>query len=609
MKFKLILILFFAAPFLFAQDMENAPQNKQIKPKAVKAAAAEATAEAAPKKTDIQKDAAKKEPAKTQKPKQIVDENTPFEDLPLKYKLAQTIFVSADTDRAQRLKAPIEQGLVGGVLIQWGNYSLKQTKELVDKLQKWAQNSPTKIPLLISIDYEGGTVYTPVTLGLPYLPTNMMLAAAGNIEDTTTLFYIVAKELGSVGVHINFAPVIDVNINPSNPIIGVRSFGSNTELVGDMGVALINGLQKGGVMAVAKHFPGHGETTIDSHLDLPHLKLPEDQFRKIHLAPFNKALDAGVMGLMTAHIVYDFIDDKEPATFSDKIINGMLRGEMDFEGVVISDSLDMAGATKTRTITDAAAKALANGVDILLTASNPAIKTHKELMAKVGKEIPQERVEEAALKVYKLKKQLGLFDDKGDAPELESHDDAFTYFADKITRSAVTVVRNEDALIPLAPQTTQQDGKKPKLCSIFFSPARFANQLPVFNKPFMTKGWEVQHFNAHMSPQDKDMRRAKACTANADLIVIGSMQWADKPNRMQRNAINKILKEYPQAVLVSLMSPYDIPFYPDAATVLALYGINKLSVQAAADIILGNIEAQGKLPVNMKLEPAKKPAL
>lgn len=617
MKFKLILILFFAAPILFAQDMQSSPQRKQTKPKAIKMEAAPApqsnpeqkdeTPAAKTKTAAAQQKNLKPQPA-TKPQKQIIDENTPFEELPLKYKLAQTIFVSADTDRAQRLKDPIEKGLVGGVLIQWGNYSLAQTKQLVDKLQSWAKNSPTKIPLLISIDYEGGTVFTPVTLGLPYLPTNMMLAAAGNIEDTTTLFYIVAKELSSVGVHINFAPVIDVNINPSNPIIGVRSFGSNTELVGDLGVALINGLQRGGVMAVAKHFPGHGETTIDSHLDLPHLKLPEDQFRQIHLAPFNKALQAGVMGLMTAHIVYDFIDPKEPATFSDKIINGMLRGEMGFKGLVISDSLDMAGATKTRTITDAAGKALTNGVDILLTASNPATKTHSELMAKIGKEIPQKRVEEAAQKVYELKKQLGLFDSKEAAPELESHDDAFTYFADKITRSAVTVVRNEGQLIPLK-NPAEAAGKKPKLCSIFFSPARFANQLPVFNKPFMTSGWEVQHFNAHMSPQEKDIKRAKACTDNADLIVIGSMQWADKPNRAQRNTINKLLQEFPDAVLLSMMSPYDIPFYTHAKTVLALYGINKLSVQAAADILLGNIEAQGKLPVNMKLEPTIKPAL
>ena len=135
-----------------------------------------------------------------------------FDTLTLQEKLAQTIVVATDIDNADKYKDAIQKGLVGGVLIQWGNYSLPQTKKLIDKLQSWAEKSPHKIPLLISIDYEGGTVYTPVTLGFPYLPTNMMLAASQNTEDAATLFYIVASELKNVGVHINFAPVVDVNI-------------------------------------------------------------------------------------------------------------------------------------------------------------------------------------------------------------------------------------------------------------------------------------------------------------------------------------------------------------------------------------------------------------
>ncbi|MDR0953061.1 MAG: glycoside hydrolase family 3 protein, partial [Elusimicrobiota bacterium] len=297
--------------------------------------------------------------AKQAAPKQKIS----FKDLSLEDKLAQTIVVSTDIDNAARFKNAIQQGLVGGVLIQWGNYSLKQTKELIDKLQGWAASSPKKIPLLISIDYEGGTVYTPVTLGFPYLPTNMALAAAQDIEDTTTLFYIVGKALRKLGVQINFAPVIDVNINPANPIIGVRSFGSDTKTVSQMGVALINGLQKAGVVAVAKHFPGHGETTLDSHKDLPHLNSTEAEFRATHLPPFEAAIKNNVKGVMTAHIVYDFLDKNNPATFSPAILNGLLRKELGFKGIIISDSLDMKGATKGANIITAAEKSLASGVD------------------------------------------------------------------------------------------------------------------------------------------------------------------------------------------------------------------------------------------------------
>ena len=335
---SLFLALLFAAS-LSAQDADKADSSAQ-KPKAIKV-----EAQNQPAKGNLSVKAANLE---------IPNEpQTLFDALSLQEKLAQTIVIATDIDNADKYKDAIQKGLVGGVLIQWGNYSLPQTKKLVDKLQSWAEKSPHKIPLLISIDYEGGTVYTPVTLGFPYLPTNMMLAASQNTEDTATLFYIVASELKNVGVHINFAPVVDVNINPANPIIGVRSFGSDTKVVGDMGSALIDGLQKGGIMAVAKHFPGHGETVTDSHLDLPRLNMTREEFYQTHIPPFKQAIDNGVMGIMTAHIVYDFIDPQTPATFSPKILNGLLKDELKFKGLVISDSLDMAGATKGSSLIEA----------------------------------------------------------------------------------------------------------------------------------------------------------------------------------------------------------------------------------------------------------------
>ncbi|MBQ2312744.1 MAG: hypothetical protein II183_01110, partial [Elusimicrobiaceae bacterium] len=140
-----------------------------------------------------------------------------FEELTLEEKIGQTLFISVDINNAEKFKHAIQQGLVGGVLIQWGNYSREETKKLTSKLQSWAQQSPHKIPLLIAIDYEGGTVYSPRTLGLPFLLSNMLIAAANNYEDTQTMFYIIAQELRNLGIHINFSPVVDVNINPNNP--------------------------------------------------------------------------------------------------------------------------------------------------------------------------------------------------------------------------------------------------------------------------------------------------------------------------------------------------------------------------------------------------------
>lgn len=641
-----VFLLFTCA--LFAQTAKD--QNTQ-KPKAIKVLSEnsgqtlkENTPRPAPKDTAQANPSAKPEtPQKDSSEEEILSEQPAvaqeqeqqnpydiYDKLSLSEKLAQTIVIATDIDNADKYKEAIQAGLVSGVLIQWGDYSLQQTKKLIDKLQGWAQKSPHKIPLLISIDYEGGTVYTPVTLGFPYLPTNMMLAAAQNEEATATLFYIVATELKNVGVHINFAPVVDVNINPANPIIGVRSFGADTEVVGKMGAAVIEGMQKGGVMAVAKHFPGHGETITDSHLDLPRLNMTKEEFYKVHLPPFKEAIDNNVMGIMTAHIVYDFLDSSNPATFSPKILNGLLKQELGFKGLVISDSLDMAGATKGSSLIEASAKALNSGVDMILTSKRSPKLTHKQLMEKVGKEISKSRVEEASRKVFDLKVKLGLFDDKQYRGKILDSIKAFNVYAGRIAEQAVTVVRSQEGVIPYTknlppqetlpqqedttispaenagteesseakPQTPQpQQAKQPKLCSLFFSPARFADQLPIIIAPFLEKNWQVDYYNAHMRPKQIDIKRAKKCMENADLVILGSLQWADKPISSQKKAIDELLKENKDIILISLMSPYDIKFYPQAKNVIAMYGVNKLSARVAAEIILGNIKAQGKLPI------------
>lgn len=518
-----------------------------------------------------------------------------FKDLSLRDKLAQTIFIATDIDTAYKYQNAIEKGLVGGVLIQWGSYSLEETKNLIDKMQGWAKKSPLGLPLLIAIDYEGGTVYTPITLGFPYLPTNMLLAAANNPMDTTTLFYIIGTELKNAGVNINFSPVIDVNVNPSNPIIGVRSFGSDTKIVSDMGLALITGMQKAGVMAVAKHFPGHGETALDSHYATPHFSQNKETFEKTHLPPFKQAINGGVMGIMSAHIIYDFLDKENPATFSPTILNDLLKKSLGFNGLIISDSLDMQGASKTGNITTAALKSLISGVDIVLTSrQNPAI-TNSELLKQIGKTLPQTRVEEAANKVFNLKKQLGLFDEEKPSMPLRSSLEAYNYFAQKLSNQGVSLIRTENNFIPF--KTEKQN---PKLCTILFSPTRFTDQLIDFSAPFIEKGWKVKYYNASMRPQAKDMDRAKECMKDADLVVVGSLQWADKSLTAQKNAIKQLAKINPDIVLLSLMSPYDIKNYPQIKNIIAMYGISKFSSKAAANIILGNIPAKGKIPVNLK---------
>lgn len=518
-----------------------------------------------------------------------------FEDLSLEEKLGQTLTVFVDVDSAEIFRPVIESGKVGGVLIQWGNYSLAQTKNLIDKLQSWAAKSPHKIPLLISIDYEGGTVYTPITLGFDYLPTNMMLSASGDEEGTATIAYLAGLELKRAGVHINFSPVLDVNSNPHNPIIGVRSFGSDPANVTKMGLSLMNGFKAAGIVSVVKHFPGHGDTAVDSHYQVPVVKASYQELEKTHIAPFAQAVKHGVQGVMTSHIIYPALDSKNIATFSKPIVQDLLKHQLGYKGLVVTDSLDMKAATQFCTIANCAVRALDTGSDLILLGRYIKPQT---TFANIYKKISASknsiaRVNEAAKKIFNLKKELGLLDGSYTAPP--PIDKAYREELEKMSNRAVTLVRDRVNLLPFNPEVLR--GKKPTVCAIFFSPARFADQLPSFTKPFMEKGWNVRGYNAALTPKAVDAKRARECANGADLLVVTSLQWADKTNINQKNTIQALFKENPRNVFISTMSPYDIANYPGANTVLATYGINRYVLQTAANIILGNLKPQGKLPV------------
>lgn len=525
---------------------------------------------------------------------------TAFDDLSFEEKLGQTLVVFVDVDSAELVRPVIEAGKIGGVLIQWGNYSFEQTEELVKKLQMWAQKSPHKIPLLISIDYEGGTVHTPITLGFDYLPTNMMLSASGDEEAAAAVAYLAGLELKRAGVHINFSPVLDVNSNPHNPIIGVRSFGSDPANVTRMGMSLIHGFQAAGILSVVKHFPGHGDTALDSHYDVPVVKATYEQMQKIHLAPFQAAINQGVDGIMTGHIRYPALDNKDIATFSKPILQDLLRQKMGFKGLLVTDSLDMKSATNFCTISGCAVRALESGEDMILLGryiKPNAVFT--QILQGVQEKNLQPRVEEAARKIFTIKERLGLLSTEPPAV-IPPTQNAYRVQLTKISDKAVTLIRDRRHLLPFTPKVN----KKPTVCAVFFAPSRFADQLPGFAQPFLEKGWNVRTYNAALTPRKKDSERAAACAKGADLLVLTSLQWADKTNINQKNAINGLIKENKNVVFISTMSPYDIPNYPEADVVLATYGLNRYALHTAADIILGNLKAQGKMPVQLTVSSA-----
>jgi beta-N-acetylhexosaminidase len=248
--------------------------------------------------------------------------------------------------------------------------SPEQVAELVRELQAEARAAGHDVPLLVSVDQEGGRV---ARMRAPWTewPPLRALGRQGSEETARKMGAALAAELRACGIRLDFAPVVDVDTNPKNPVIGDRSFGADPDLVGRLGAAMIRGLQDGGVAACAKHFPGHGDTDVDSHLDLPTVEHSRERLEEVELPPFRKAIEAGVASIMTAHVLVRALDAELPATLSPLVIERLLRRELKYRGVVVSDDLEMKAVAKRWAPGPLAVLAAKAGCDLL-----PVCATH-----------------------------------------------------------------------------------------------------------------------------------------------------------------------------------------------------------------------------------------
>jgi beta-N-acetylhexosaminidase len=265
------------------------------------------------------------------------------------------------------VKRLIKDYRVGGVILFAGNIDApEQVAELVRELQGTARDAGHDWPLLISVDQEGGRV---ARLPQPWTlwPPMRVVGEADSESLARRVGAELAIELRACGILCDYAPVVDVDSNPRNPVIGDRSFGSDPERVGRLGAALIEGLQDGGVAACAKHFPGHGDTDMDSHFELPAVDHALSRLRDVELRPFRASIAAGVASIMTAHVLVRELDDRRPATLSKAILDGLLREELSYTGVVVSDDLEMKALSGRWPASEAAVLAAEAGCDVLLS--------------------------------------------------------------------------------------------------------------------------------------------------------------------------------------------------------------------------------------------------
>jgi len=304
------------------------------------------------------------------------------------------------------VKSMIHDYGAGSVILFARNVaSPEQVAELVRELQAEARAAGHDLPLLVAVDQEGGRV---ARMRAPWTewPPLRALGRQGSEETARKMGAALAAELHACGIRLDFAPVVDVDTNPKNPVIGDRSFGADPDLVGRLGAAMIRGLQGGGVAACAKHFPGHGDTDVDSHLDLPTVEHPRERLEDVELRPFRMAVEAGVASIMTAHVLVRALDAEVPATLSPRVIDGLLRRELKYGGVVVSDDLEMKAVAKLWAPGPLAVLAAKAGCDLLPVCATHDVQVEAlEALVKAGEsgEISWKAMDEACARMRRLK--------------------------------------------------------------------------------------------------------------------------------------------------------------------------------------------------------------
>lgn len=480
-------------------------------------------------------------------------------DMSLEEKVGQ-LFVPAFSGRADADRM-IDKYHVGGLIYFPVNFSTPaRTAAQSNRFQR-----ASKIPLLLGVDEEQGLVSR--TPFVTRFPGNMALGATSRPDDARDQARVTGSELRAVGINQDYAPVADVNVDPRNPVIGVRSFGSDPALVSRMLQAAIGGYQSAGVAATAKHFPGHGDTSTDSHTGLPVIDHTRAQWERIDAPPFKAAIASGVDAIMSAHIVVPKLDRSgDPSTLSKTVLTGLLRRDLGYQGVIVTDSLQMAGAREKYGDSATPVRAVNAGADqLLMPPSLP--RAYKAVLkaARSGK-IPAKRIDEAVTRILRLKEARGLFRDARADPKRAAAaigTDAGKATARRVAEHAVTLVRNDRGLLPLKGRKVYVSGPK----------------SDVLASALRRRGIRTTSLGA------------------ADVAILTTVNAGSATAARVRSLGAK------PVVVAALGRPYDLDRAAGAAASLATYSSAAVSVKALAKVLTGQVKPTGKLPVRAGGEP------
>ncbi len=512
------------------------------------------------------------------------------------------ILVHEESEQFARLLHAIEKLGVGGFIIYNGD--ALTTAALTNRLQARA-----RVPLLFASDFEGGVGMQ--LRGGTRLPRAMALAATGDTESAAEAARITAREGRAIGVHVNFYPVLDVNNNPANPIINTRAFGDTPEMVANWGAAFIRAAQDEGQLATAKHFPGHGDTALDSHILLPTLDVPRERLEQIELPPFRAAVQRGVRAIMTAHISVPALDSNSngsrPATFSPAIVDGILRKSFGFDGLIFSDALNMGAVAENYEPGEAAVLAVEAGCDIALYSAD-VVRVHAALCDAVTKgRITRERIDESARRVLRAKAWCGLQHER-----MVSLDNVWNVVSSPLHTSTardlfergVTLIRDPLNLLPLAE-------KSKRVAAIILKDAvpvwAHALREPAgsrFSKEVQGR-WQARLVESSADSADIEQVLEGVRDCDVVLVAVCARVAAYKGSVALGHAHAEVLRALDQAnipiVATVFGNPYVLPRMPGRATTLLTFESAVESEAAAVRVIAGEAPARGRSPVTLPL--------
>jgi beta-N-acetylhexosaminidase len=534
----------------------------------------------------------------------MVFSRTSLENLSEAQRVGQLFMVGFEgTSPSQDIIDLIQLQHVGGIILFSRNIGdAGQVSELTRQLQTIAREAGHPYPLLIAIDQENGMVQRLGRILTP-LPGNMALGAIGDEEIVSQVAEATGRQLRSLGINMNLAPDVDVNNNPANPVIGVRSFGDDASQVARLAAAAVRGYHRSGIISSVKHFPGHGDTATDSHLGVPVLPFSLERLDSIEFPPFVSSIQAGADTVMVAHVAMPRFTGGEntPATVSSAVIGGLLREHLNYQGVIISDCLEMEAISATVGTARGAVLALEAGVDLVLishryTRQRGGIELVYEALG-TG-ELSREVVTRAAEKILHLKGRY-LSWTAATAPGEGSQIDTGQYkqLGEQAYRRSTTLVRSEAGLLPLRLD-------QPLRILVLAMPPESVTPAVDLAYPhqFLVDSIRQRHANTEgMCLDSLDTREEESRLANeiaeADLVIMVTIN----AHLDERQAIlmRRILDQGKRTIGLAACDPYDIAVFPDLATYLVTYEYTKAALAAAVQVLFGEEKATGRLPVTI----------